>query len=143
MPRSRLSWSLASTTAWWELPYAMIPTFAPAPVPVPVAREAPQPLQILLPQHLAAPQGRLRVRERVGHPAVHAEVEVGEHEHRGLEGLGEVEGVDAHGEALLDRAREEDDVLRVAVGQERGGEDVALGGAGGEPGRWADALHVE
>ena len=119
------------------------PPADPVAVHVGVAGEPAEPVEVLLREHLAAIERALRVRERVGHPDVHAEVEVGQDEHRRLQPLGEVERLDRQGEALLHRAREEQHVPRVAVGEERGGEDVALRGAGGEPGGGADPLHVE
>ena len=57
--------------------------------------------------------------------------------------LGEIEGLDGHGEAFLGRAREEHGVLGVAVREDGGGQDVALLRARGQAGGGADALHVE
>ena len=113
------------------------------PVHVPVAGEAAQPLQVLLVEHLAAVDGPVGVRERLGHPVVHAQVEVGEDEDRGLEAFGHVEGLHGEREALLHRAGQEQDLLGVAVGEERRRDDVALCGAGGQPGGGPDPLDVE
>ena len=112
-------------------------------VDVLVPGEPAQPLQLLLAEHLAAIEGPVGVGEGLGHPVVHAQVEVGEDEDRGLEALGHVEGLDREREALLHRAGQEQDLLGVAVGEERRRDHVALGGAGGEPGGRPDPLHVE
>ena len=100
-------------------------------------------LQRLRRQHLAAVERRLGIRERLGHPVVHAEVEIGHHEDRRLEALGEVEGLDGHRVALGDRRRQQQDVLGVAVRQARGKGDVALRGARRQARRGADTLDVE
>ena len=71
---------------------------------------------------------RLGVREGIRHPGVHAEIEVGEHEHRRLQAFGEVERADGEVVALLDRRRQEEGVAAVAVRQPRGERDVALRG---------------
>ena len=88
-------------------------------------------------------EGLGRVRERVGHPVVHAEVEVRHDEDRRLELLGEVEGLLGHREALLGRGGEEERVLRVAVRVEVAEEDVALHRARREAGGRPGALDVE
>ena len=62
---------------------------------------------------------------------------------RRLEALGEVEGVHRHRVALLDRCRDQHDLLGVAVRQQRRAEDVALRGARRQAGRRPDALDVE
>ena len=110
---------------------------------VAVTGEAAEPFEIFGGQHLAAADGLFGIGEGVGHPVVHAQIEIGHDEDRGLELLGEFEGFDGHGEALFGRAREEHGVLGIAVGEERGGEEVALRGAGGQAGGGADALDVE
>ena len=61
---------------------------------------------------------------------------------RRLKLLRQVEGLLRHGETLLRRTRKQQDVLGIAVGQERGGENVALRGARGQAGGRADALDV-
>ena len=76
-------------------------------------------------------------------PVVHADVEVGEHEDRGLEPLGEVEGPHREVEALGRVGREQQQVLGVAVGCVGAGEDVALLGPGRHAGRRPGALHVD
>jgi hypothetical protein len=65
-----------------------------------VARETAQPVEIFLAQHLAALDGRSGIFERVGHPIVHAEIEIRHDEHQRLELLGQVERFTGHGEAL-------------------------------------------
>ena len=53
--------------------------------------------------------------QALAHPVVHPDVEIARDEHRGLKAIGEIECRDAQIEALLRTAREEHDVLRVAV----------------------------
>ena len=67
------------------------------------------------PDHLAAIERLLRVGERLGHPVVHPEVEVRHDEHGSLEALGEVERVHGERVALLDGARQDEDVERVPL----------------------------
>ena len=93
-------------------------------------------------QHLAAIHRLVGIGERLGHPEVHAQVEVAEHEDRRLQALGQVEGLPAELEALLHRAGQQADVARVAVAQVVGLEHVALGGAGGQAGARPHALDV-
>src|SRR5262249_56914186 len=83
------------------------------------------------------------VRERRGHPHVHAEVQVAHDEDELLEPLGEVERVLRHLEAFLDRAWNEEDLPRVAVRQKRRRRDVTLRGARRQPRRGTHALDVE
>src|SRR6267143_872714 len=47
--------------------------------------------EVLGREHLAAVPGLVRVTERLGHPDVHSDVEIGQHEDRRLEPLGEIE----------------------------------------------------
>ena len=79
----------------------------------------------------------------VGHPGVHAEVEVRHHEDRRLEPLRQVERRHRELVALLRRTRDEHDVLRVAVRQDRRRQDVALRRARGQARGRPDALHVD
>ena len=57
------------------------------------APTAAQPSDIFLGQHLAAIHRLLGILKRLGHPNVHAEIEVAQHEHRRLQALGQVEGL--------------------------------------------------
>ena len=63
--------------------------------------------------------GRIGVvpREARAHPVVHPDVEIGHHEHRRLETLGEIECLDGEVKHSPGIRREERDVLRVAVRQ--------------------------
>ena len=81
----------------------------------------------------------------LGHdPVVHADVEVGEHEDRRLEPLGQVEALHGELEALVRVGREEHDVLGVAVRGVGAHQDVALLGARGHarrgPTRWTSMM---
>ena len=82
-----------------------------------VAGEAAGLFKLLGVEDLAARDGLFGIVEGLGHPVVHAEVEVGEDEDRGLQRLGKIEGLHAKLEALPDGAREQQDVLGVAVGE--------------------------
>ena len=61
-------------------------------------------LELLGAEHLAAAIRLGRIDERIGHPVVHAEVEIGEDEDRRLEHLREIERLAGEVEALGDRA---------------------------------------
>ncbi len=88
-------------------------------VHIAVAREAAQPFEVFRGQHLAAIQRLVRIGERLRHPVVHAQVEIAEHKHRRLQPLGQIERRVAELEALLHRARQQNNVLGVAVREER------------------------
>ena len=68
---------------------------------------------------------------------------VGEDEHRELELLGDVEGVDGRVEAVLDVGAGEDDARRVAVRAEEGLQEVGLLALRRVAGRGPAALHVD
>ena len=117
-------------------------------VHVRIAPELAEPADVLLellfgPDHLAAIERLLGVGEGIGHPVVHAQVEVGHQEDRGLEALREVEGVLREEVALRDAPGEQQDVPAVAVGEEVRRKDVALHRAGGKARGGADALDVQ
>ncbi len=61
---------------------------------------------------------------------------------RRLELFRQIESILRHGEALVHRTRKQQDVLGVAVGEERGGKNVALRGARRQAGGRPDALDV-
>ena len=100
-------------------------------------------LQILGREHLPTPDRLIRVGKRVGHPVVHAQIEIEHDEDRRLELLGQVERLLRHREALFRRGGEEHRMLRVAMGKDGGGQQIALRGAGGQPRGRSDALHIE
>ena len=112
-------------------------------VHVAVALESAQAIQVVHRQHLAAHDGFCRIGERVRHPIVHAQVEIAHDEDGCLKFLGQVKGLDGHGVALFDRMGEQQNVLGVAVREDRGGEDIGLGSSCGQAGRRAHALDVE
>src|SRR5215469_1085191 len=107
-----------------------------------VAGESAEPVEVFLAQHLATPEGLLGILEGIGHPVVHAEIEVGHDEHQRLELLGEIEGVLRHGEAFLDGGRNQKNVLGIAMGEKGVEKNVALRGARGQPGGRTDPLDV-
>ena len=76
-------------------------------------------------------------------PVVHADVEIGEHEDRRLETLGQVERLDCEIKALRRVRREKQDVLGVAVRRVRARQDVALLRARRHAGRRPRTLHVD
>ena len=94
-------------------------------------------------EHLAAIDRLVRIRERLRHPGVHAEVEIAHHEDDRLQPLGQVERVHRHLVALFDRRRQQQHVPRVAVRVERREEDVALRRARRQTRGRPDALDVE
>ena len=95
-------------------------------VHVAIARKAAQPLEILGGQHLAAIQRLLRIRKRLRHPVVHAQIEIGEHKHRRLQPLRQIERRVAELEALLHGARQQNHVLGVAVRKKRRRQQIGL-----------------
>ena len=107
-----------------------------------VAGETAEAVEIFLAEHLAAIDRRGRIFERIGHPVVHAEIEIGHDEDQRLELLGQIEGLGRHGEALFHGAGKQHDVLRIAVRKECGRKNVALRSARGQAGGGTDALNV-
>ena len=113
-------------------------------VEVLVARELLAGLEVLVGQHLAAVVAAVVVpRERFAQALVHADVQVGHQEHRGLQPVGEVEALRRELEALVRVLGEEQHVLGVAVRGVGAGEDVGLLRARRHAGRGAAALHVD
>ena len=107
-----------------------------------VAGESAEAVEIFLAEHLAAIDRRSGIFEGIGHPVVHAEIEIGHDEDQRLELLGQIERFRRHAEALGHGAGKQHDVLGVAVREERGRENVALRRARGQAGGRADALDV-
>src|SRR5690554_2258029 len=98
--------------------------------------------QLLGVQYLAALHGRGGVVERLAHPVVHADVQVGQHQNGRLQRVGQVVRLVAELEALLDRGGEEQHVFGVAVPDGVGEADVALASAGGQARAGPHALDV-
>ena len=113
-------------------------------VAIHVAVELVEARDLLRRQHLAA-VGSVRIvpLQVLAHPIVHADVEIGEDEHRRLQALGQVERLDRHVKAFFGIGRKQQHVTRVAVRGIGAEHDVALLGAGGHAGRRADPLHIE
>ena len=107
-----------------------------------VARETAGPFQVFRGQYLAAVLRLLGILERLRHPVVHSEIEVGHDEHRRLQLLGEVESVTRHAEALGHAARQQHGMTRVAVRELGHKLDVALRGARWQSGGRTHALDV-
>ena len=99
-------------------------------------------LQLLLRQDLSALVRLLWIFERIRHPVVHAQVEIGENEDGSLKHLGEIERLAAEFKTLFDAAGDQRDLLRVTVRQEGDFENIALCGAGRQAGRRSDTLNV-
>ncbi len=112
-------------------------------VHVPVARKAAQPLEVFSGEHLAAVERLFRILKRLGHPVVHAQIEIGEHEDRRLQTFSEIECGVAEVKALLDRSGQQNDVLGVAVGEERGRKQIGLRSTRRHSRRGTAALHIE
>ena len=81
--------------------------------------------------------------ERIGHPVVHADIEVGHDDDRRLQALGKIERLRAHREALGRVGGEQQHVLGVAVRGVGAGDDVGLLGARRHARGGAAALDVE
>ena len=96
-------------------------------VDVEIAVEFLELVDFFLRQHLAAIGHVVVVPFQIGaHPVVHADVEIRHHHDRRLQPLGQVEGIAREVEALLGIAREQADVLGVAVRGVGRFQDVAL-----------------
>jgi len=67
----------------------------------------------------------VRILERLGHPVVHAEIEIGEHEDWVVCRRSAKSNAAIETRSTLHRAGEQDDVLGIAVRQERSGEQSA------------------
>ena len=107
-----------------------------------VTRKTARLLQLFFGQYLAALQRLFGILERLGHPVVHAQVEIRHDEHRRLHLLRQVEGIARHREALRGRAGEQHGMLGVAVREPGNEADVALRGSRRQSGRRPNALHV-
>ena len=119
----------------------VIDVLVAAPVP---ALDVLELLQLLGAQHLAAVvHVRVVPGERLRHPVVHADVEVGHDDDGRLQALGEVEGLRAHREAFRRVGGEQQHVLGVAVRGVGAGDDVGLLRARRHARRGAAALDVE
>ena len=86
--------------------------------------------------------GSVGILERLRHPVVHAEIEVGHDEHRRLQLLGQIEGLARHREALRHRTRDQHGMNGVAMRELGHKLDVALRGARRQSGGRSDALNV-
>ena len=101
-------------------------------------------LKLLGVQHLAAVvHVRVVPSERFGHPVVHADIEIGHDDDRGLQALGKVEGLRPHREAFAGIGGEQQYLLGVAVRGIGAGNDVGLLRARRHAGGRAAALDIE
>ncbi len=107
-----------------------------------VASETAQPFEVFRGQHLAAIQRLLRILEWLRHPVVHAQIEIGHHEHRRLQLLGEIEGVARHAETFGNTARQQHRMSRVSMRKPGHEVDVALRSSRRQSGRRANPLDV-
>ena len=80
--------------------------------------------------------------QRPAQPVIHADIEVEHQEDRGLQPVGEIEGLRGEIERLVRVLGKQQDVLGVAVRGIGAGDQVALLGAGRHAGRRPGALHV-
>ncbi len=92
--------------------------------------------------YLTAVERLVRVLEAGGHPAIHAEVKVGEAEDKSLVALGHIESAPAEFEALVDCSWNEDDVLSVAVTGFIQQAKVTLLGSCRQTGGWPNAIDI-
>src|ERR1700733_6582393 len=95
-------------------------------VDVLVAGKTSRLVEICFAQNLAALDRRSRILKRIGHPIVHAEIEIGHDENQRLKLLSQIERILRHGETFGDRTRNQQDVLGIAVREKCGGKNVAL-----------------
>src|SRR6476660_586320 len=107
-----------------------------------VASEPAEPIQIFFAQNLATGDRFLWIFERISHPVIHSEIEIGHHKDQSLEFFRKLERLNPHVEALVRRRWQQHDVLGIAMRKERGGENVALRSAGWQAGGWTNALDV-
>ena len=100
--------------------------------------------QFLLVQNLAAVGfvGRGPGKFRAG-PVIHADVQIGQHDHRSLQAFRQVECLKRKIKTFLRVGGEQEYVAGIAVGCESATQDVGLLRAGGHSGGGADPLDVE
>ncbi len=84
-----------------------------------------------------------RILEPLRHPVVHAQVEVHHHEDRRLEPFREIERFHRQLVGLLHRVRNQENVFRVAMREERGADQIPLRGARRQAGGRPHTLDVE
>jgi hypothetical protein len=77
------------------------------------------------------------------HPVVHAYIEVGDHDDRGLQPLSQIECFDGQIEALFRIGREQQDMARVAMRGVCAGHDIGLLGTRRHAGRRTASLNVD
>ena len=77
-----------------------------------VTGETAEAVEIFFAQHLAALDRLLRIFERIGHPVVHAEIEIGHDEDQRLKLLGQIEGVSR---AMLKHSSAEHGISRMCL----------------------------
>ena len=102
-----------------------------------VAREAAQPFEIFGGQNLAAVLRLLGILERLRHPVVHAQIEVGHDEHRRLQLLRQIKRIARHAETFADAGLGISMGWRVSPCDKRGHESRC------RPARCASASPVE
>ena len=99
-------------------------------------------LHLLSSKHLAAIDGLGWILKRFSHPLVHAQVQITEHKHRGLILFCNIERAPAEFKTLVDRPRQEADVLSVTVAGVVADEQVALRNARWHAGAWTYTLNI-
>src|SRR3972149_7547159 len=119
------------------------PVCDPISIDVHITRPlAIQLLQVFFPEDFAAVHRFSGVFKWLGHPLVHPDVQVAQHQNRHLQSFSEVEGAPTKFKALVCRARQEDNVLRISVSHEIHHSQVSLGGTGGRARAGSYTLNV-
>ena len=95
-------------------------------IEISVAGEAAEFGEGIFVENFAALDGDGWIFEGIGHPVVHAKIEIGHDEDERLKLLGEIESFRSHAETLCNRRRNQHDLFRIAVRKKSGSENVSL-----------------
>ena len=109
-----------------------------------VSDRFPQLIELLGGQNLAAiVNSRVVPLERLGDVVVHAEIEIGHHDHGRLQPFGQVEGVGRHLETFFRRSGKQQRMFRIAVRSVSREQNIGLLRSRRHAGRRAGPLNVD
>src|SRR6266850_7045774 len=94
-------------------------------------------------EHFPAIESLLWIFEWIGHPVIHAQIEVAHHENRRLESFRKVKRLVTHVETLGDARRQQHDVFCVTMRSINQGQNVGLLGPGRQTCAWPNARDIE
>src|SRR5215471_10165373 len=112
-------------------------------IDVAVALEASKFFQIFCAEDLASIELFLRIRKRIRHPIIHAQIQIAHHEDWRLESFGEIKCLVPHVKAFGNAGWQQHDMLRVPMGRENHGKNVGLLRSRRQSSAWTDARNIE